>query len=101
MKLKKGDTVLVCLGKDRGKRGKIERVFEKKAEVIVSNLNIYKRHLKAQGEDKPGGIIEIIKPLKVSKVALVCPKCNQQTRIGYKVIKDKKIRICQKCKEAI
>lgn len=99
MKIKKNDTVLVTIGKDRGKKGKIEKVFNKKDQVLVSGVNIYKRHLKAQGEGKPGGIIDIVKPLKVSKVVLVCPKCNQPTRIGFKVLDKEKIRICRKCEQ--
>jgi len=101
MKFKKGDNVLVTIGKDKGKKGKIEHIFLKKNQVIVAGLNIYKRHLKAQGENKPGGIIDIVKPLNVSKIALICPKCNQQTRIGFKILKDEKVRICRKCKEVI
>lgn len=101
MKLKKGDNIIVTSGKDRGKKGKIERVFIKKNEVLVSGVNIYKRHLRARGEGKPGGIIDIVKPLKVCKVSLICPKCNQKTRVGFKILKEEKIRICRKCKEAI
>lgn len=101
MKLKRGDTVIVTLGKDRGKKGKIEKIFKKDNKVLVTGVNIYKRHLKARGEDKPGGIVEITKPLDVSKVSLVCPKCNQKTRVGYKVLKEEKVRICRKCHEVI
>jgi len=110
MKLKKGDTVLVVIGRDRGKKGKIEHIFEKRGKIQVAGVNIYKRHLKARGENQPGGIIDVVKPLSVAKVALVCPKCNQQTRVGYKIlhqtVRDKiagkeKIRICRKCNEVI
>lgn len=101
MKYKKGDNVIITIGKDRGKKGKIDKVLEKKDQVVVGGVNVYKRHLKSRGEGKPGGIVDIIKPLNVAKVALVCPKCNQPTRIGYKILKDEKIRICRKCEEAI
>lgn len=101
MKIKKKDTVIVLLGKDRGKKGKVEKVLQKKGKVIVSGVNIYKRHLKSQGEGKPGGIVDIIKPLAVSKVALICPKCSQQTKVGYKLTTEGKKRICRKCKEVI
>jgi len=100
MKFKKGDEVIVTLGKDRGKRGKIEAVFPKKQEVLVSGVNIYKRHLKPRGEGKPGGIIDITKPLSVAKIALICPKCGKPTRVGYQLeTKEKaaKLRICRKC----
>lgn len=101
MKLKKGDEVIVTVGKDRGKKGSIEGVYPKKNKVKVSGVNIYKRHLKPRGEGKPGGIIDIIKPLSFSNVALLCPKCGQQTRVGYKIEGGEKIRICKKCKERI
>lgn len=102
MKLKKGDKVKVTVGKDRGRKGVVEKVFPKEDKVLVARLNIYKKHVKPQGEGKPGGIIEISRPLSVAKVALVCPKCKQQTRIGFRLEKGKaKSRICKKCKQTI
>lgn len=102
MKFKKGDEVMVTVGKDRGKKGKIETVLQKQNEVLVSGLNMFKRHMKAKSEGKAGGIIDIFKPLALAKIALICPKCGKQTRIGY--IKDKdesKSRICRKCQGVI
>jgi large subunit ribosomal protein L24 len=102
IKLNKGDTVQVLVGKDRGKTGKVEKVLPKKNMVLVSGVNMYKRHLKPQGKNKPGGIVDITKPLPVSKVALVCKKCNQPTRTGFLIDKSgAKIRICKKCKQVI
>lgn len=101
MKLKKGDKVLVIAGKDKGRRGKIERIFPKEGKVLISGINLYKRHLKRRDEKHPGGIVEIPRPLFISKVALVCPKCDQPTRIGYKIVNKEKLRICKKCKEEI
>lgn len=101
MKLKKGDEVIVTRGKDSGKRGKIERVFPKLGKVLVAGANIYKRHLKPRGQGKPGGIIDITKPLPVSNVALVCSHCGLKTRVGYNLINQEKKRICRKCKEEI
>ncbi|MCL5411495.1 MAG: 50S ribosomal protein L24 [Patescibacteria group bacterium] len=103
MKLRVGDTVLVTAGKDKGKSGKVERVLAKDNKIIVAGVNIYKRHLKpnAKGQSQ-GGIIDLIKPLPMGNVALVCPKCNLPSRIGYKIIdSNKKERICRKCKEVI
>lgn len=97
MKLKKGDEVSITAGKDRGKRGKIEAVFPKRQAVLVAGVNIYKRHLKPRGPDKPGGIIDITKPLNLAKVALVCPKCARPTRIGYQRKGVEKLRFCKKC----
>lgn len=102
MKIKKGDTVKIIAGKDKGKTGKVEKVFPKKNRVLVAGVNLYKRHLKPQGKDKPGGIVEISRPLPIANVALICPKCNQPTRVGYLIAKDnQKHRICKKCKQVI
>lgn len=101
MKLRKGDKVKVVAGKDKGRTEKIEKVFPKINKVLVAGVNVYKRHLKPRGEKKPGGIVDIVKPLSVSNVALVCPECGQVTRIGYQITKGEKIRICKKCKKPI
>ena len=77
MKLKKGDTVKILLGKDKGRKGKIQRLFTKEGKVLVEGVNIYKKHLKSQGEQKKGGIIEISRPMIISKVALICPSCSK------------------------
>ena len=97
MKLKKNDQVIVLYGKDKGRKGKIEKVFPKTNKVLVPGVNIYKKHLKPQGEGRPGGIIDKVFPLPVSNVELLCPKCNQKTRIGYQVTKGDKQRLCKKC----
>lgn len=101
MKLKKGDTVQVLTGRDRGRQGKIERIFPGDGTIIVPGLNQYKRHRKPQGEGRPGEILTLDRPLAISKVALVCPKCKQSTRIGWRIISGKKGRICSKCGNAI
>ncbi|OGF98857.1 50S ribosomal protein L24 [Candidatus Gottesmanbacteria bacterium RIFCSPHIGHO2_02_FULL_39_14] len=101
MKLKKGDEVIITAGKDKGKRGKIDRTYPKKETVLLPGLNIYKRHLKRRDEKNPGGIIPLPRPLPVANVALICPKCGKQTRVGYKIDKNKKSRICRKCHSAI
>ena len=101
MKLRKNDEVKVLRGKDAGKTGKLERIFTKEMKVIVSGINQYKRHVKARAQGQQSEIITITKPLPVSQVALVCPKCKQQTRVGYTVEKDKKIRVCRKCGKEI
>ena len=102
IKIKKGDTIKVMAGKDKGKTGKVEKVFPKQAKVLVAGVNIYKRHLKPRGEGKPGGIIDIVKPLPLANVALLCPKCQQPTRVGFIFDKQKeKLRICKKCQEQL
>lgn len=97
MKIKKGDTVKVIKGKDSGKLGKVEKVFSKSKRVLVEGANQYKRHIKAKMQGQKSEIITITKPLPEANVALLCPKCKQETRVGYKVLKDSKVRVCKKC----
>jgi len=99
MKIKKGDVVKVTAGKDKGREGKVERAWIDK--ILVPGVNQYKKHVKPQGEGRPGEIVTLPRPLPVGNVALVCPKCKQQTRVGYKFISDKKVRICRKCKNEL
>jgi large subunit ribosomal protein L24 len=101
MKFKKGDQIIVAAGKDKGRRGKIEKIYLKKQMVLVPGVNIYKKHLKSQGEKKPGGIVDVVKPLSLAKVALICPKCGKKTRIGYHLADKRKERICKKCQAII
>lgn len=99
-KLKKGDEIVVLLGKDRGKSGKIERVLAKKNKVYVAGINIVKRHVKKhQGIE--GGIIDIIKPLDISNVQLTCPSCGKPARVEFEIVNQKKTRICKKCRKEI
>ena len=104
MKLKKGDLVQVTVGKDSGRQGRIERVFLDRGAILVPGLNQYKKHRKPQGPaetGRPGEIITLDRPLAVAKVALVCPKCKQLTRIGYRVQGLEKVRICRKCNNTV
>ena len=101
MKLKKGDNIKVVKGKDKGKTGKIDQVFPKINKILVSNVNLYKRHLKARSQTKPSEIITLTKPLPEENVILICPKCHKETRIGYKIEKNNKLRICKKCNSEI
>lgn len=101
MKFKVGDTVKITLGKDRGKTGKIEKVLPKSQAVIVTGLNLYKKHLKARGEGKPGSLVDLPRPLTLAKISLICPKCHEVTRIGFEGQAKKKIRICKKCTKPI
>lgn len=101
MKLKKGDEIIVIVGKDKGRKGKIEKVFPKDHMVLVPGINVYKRHAKKRDDKHPGGIISLPKAIRDSKVMLVCPSCRQMTRIGHKALKDEKVRICRKCGQKI
>lgn len=99
-KLKKGDKVKVLLGKDNGKQGSVERVLTKKGQAFVAGINMYKRHVRKQGQTE-GGIIEIIKPVNISNLMLICPNCQKPTRIKFKVAEGKKLRVCIKCEKEI
>jgi large subunit ribosomal protein L24 len=101
MKLHKGDQILVTAGKDKGSKGKIDRIFAEDQTVLVAGVNMYKRHLKRRDDKNPGGMVDLPRPLSVGKVALLCPKCKQPTRIGYEITTKGKKRICRKCKQSI
>jgi large subunit ribosomal protein L24 len=101
MKIKKGDTVKMLYGKDRGRQGTVVAVDTKKGRVVVEGLNMYKKHIKGDGRTRVSEIINISKSVPVSKVMLVCPECGKPTRIGYKREGDKKVRICKKCGKAV
>lgn len=100
MKLKKNDKVQVMSGKDKGRTGKIEKVFPGKNQVLIPGVNVYKKHSRAQGQTQ-GGIIDITKPIEASKVAVVCSKCKKPTRVGYRLDGKGKARICRRCQETI
>lgn len=101
MKIKIGDEVLVTAGKDKGRKGKIEKIFFDPDKVLVPGVNLYKKHQKGYAGQK-GGVFELPRPLPVSNVALVCPKCNKQTRVGYRIdARGQKERVCQKCDAAL
>lgn len=102
MKIKRDDTVLVTAGKDRGKTGKVHRVFPDEGKVLVSGVNIIKRHTKPRGAARQAGIVEREAPLHVSKVALLCTRCHKPTRVGYRLLDDgSKVRYCHRCNEVI
>lgn len=102
-RIKKGDTVEVIRGDHQGMRGSVHRVLADKNQVIISGVNIVKRHTKPTGRVRTqAGIIEREAPLQLSNVALVCPHCSQRAKVAYQVqATGNKVRICKKCKESI
>lgn len=97
IRLKKGDLVVVRIGKDRGRTGKILATHPSENKVTVEGINIVKRHLKPNREHPSGGIIDQEKPLWVSKVAILDPESKKPSRIGYQVAKDgTKVRVYKK-----
>lgn len=97
MHVKKGDTVKILSGKDKGKTGKVISADPKNGKVIVEGVSVATKHQKAKKQGQDGGIMKIETPVYVSKVQLVCPKCNKGVRVGYKYVADKKLRVCRKC----
>ncbi len=101
-KLRKGDTVSVIAGKDKGKKGKVLKSFVKEGKLIVEGVNLVKKHLRPNRENPKGGIVPVEKPIQVSNVMLNCPKCAKNTRLSAKILTDgTKQRICKKCQEII
>jgi large subunit ribosomal protein L24 len=101
MKLKKGDKIIITSGKDRGKKGRIEKIFPKNGKVLIPGLNLFKRHMKKKDEKNPGGIIEFSRPLPICNVVLICSRCGKPTRVGYKRGGEENSRFCRKCKTVI
>jgi len=102
MKIKKNDMVKVRTGKFKGKVGKVIQAFPKQNTVLVEGVNIVKKHKKARKQGDEGGIVEVTKPMTISKVVLVDPKTNEPTRVTYKVLKNnKKVRVSKKSGEEI
>ena len=101
MKILKGDKVKVLIGKDKGREGVVLKSFPKKNNLIVKDINMFKKHVKPT-QGKAGGIIEKERAILISKVALICPECKKTTRVGYKIDKSgEKYRICKKCQAII
>lgn len=100
IKLKIGDTVKLTAGKDKGRDGKVEKVFPESQKVLIAGVNLYKKHVKGFGDVK-GGVYDIPRPLSFGKIALVCPKCKKITRVGFKFAGTEKVRICRKCGKEI
>ncbi len=99
-KIKKEDKVIVIAGKEKGKIGAVLKMDSEKNRVIVEKINMVKKHAKPGPTTAQGGIIEKEAPLHLSNVMMVCNKCAEPTRIGYRILEDhSKVRICRKCNE--
>lgn len=96
MKIKKNDNVIVLAGKDRGKTGKVSKVFHAIDKVLIDGVNIAKFHQKPRRNDQKGQIVLRPRPIHVSNVAFIDPKTKKATRLGYKIEGDKKVRIAKK-----
>ncbi len=102
LKIKKSDKVIVLSGKEKGKQGRILSIIPKKNRVIVERVNMIKRHMKPSRQYTQGGIIEKEGTLHISKIMLVCPRCQKPSRISNHILDDgRKVRLCKRCKEVI
>lgn len=105
MKIKKNDTVKVIAGKDKGKTGKVMRAFPEQGKVLVEGLNLAVKHVRPKSAGEKGQKMYFPKPLTVSKVMLMCDKCGEPTRVGYRKLegetRQKKERFCKKCKQLL
>lgn len=97
LNVKKGDTVVVISGKDKGKQGKVLEVMPKERKVVVEKINMVSRHTRPRKQGEEGGIIQKEAPLYACKVMRVCPKCDKPTRAASKIVDGKKVRVCKHC----
>ncbi len=97
-KIRREDNVLVMIGKDRRRVGAVRKVIPGDNKVIVTGINMVKRHMKPRGAQKPGGIVEREAPISISNVALLCASCNKPVRVGFRIQADgRKVRYCKRC----
>jgi len=123
MKIKKGDKVKIITGKDKGKTGKVLQVFTSRNRASIEGLNLLIKHMRPRRQGEQGQRIEFPAPMNISNMMFMCPKCGKATRVGYKIIKvdskksrisstpeageekkkikNKKYRVCKKCKQTI
>lgn len=100
--VRRGDTVAVMTGRERGKRGKVLRVFTDKGRVLIEHVNMVKKHQRPTQKLRQGGIIEREGAVALSNVLLVCARCNKPTRTGITTLADgRKVRTCKKCGEPV
>lgn len=100
--IRKNDLVQVIAGKEKGKTGKVLKVFYKKNRLVVEKINFIKRHARPTGRTRQGGIIEKEGPIHISNVLIVCPKCNRGVRTGRRLMEGgKKALVCRKCGEVM
>ena len=101
LNIRKDDTVQVISGAEAGKKGKVLRIVKEKKRAIVEGVKLVKKHKKAAKQGEQSGIVTIESPIAISNLMLVCPKCNQPTRVGHSRSEKKSVRVCKKCGEMI
>jgi large subunit ribosomal protein L24 len=101
MNIKKGDNIKIIAGKDRGKTGKVLRVFPERNRIAVEGINLYKKHSKPKRQGEKGEVVEIMRPFHISNAQIICSSCKQPTRVGNRFEGTVKVRYCKKCELAI
>ena len=102
MRIKKGDTVEVIAGKDKGKTGKVLQVYPGEQRVLVESVNFIQRHTRPTRTSMQGGVVQKEAPLHASNVVLLCNRCGQATRVSRRRLEDgRRVRVCKKCDEVI
>lgn len=99
--IKKGDTVVVIAGKEKGKSGKVTDVSPKDNKVLVEGINIVTKHQKARKQDEKSQIVKKNAPVEASNLMVVCPSCGKATRVAHNTVDGKKVRICKKCSASL
>jgi large subunit ribosomal protein L24 len=99
--IKKGDAIIVRVGKSRGKRGTVARVLPSRGMLVVSGVNVYKKHIRPKRQGEKGQLVELPRPLRIANVALFCARCNRGVRVGSRIDSGKKTRFCRLCSQAI
>ena len=102
MRIKKDDQVIVISGKDRGKKGRVMRVYAGIGSLLVEKINYRKVAVRRSQTNPKGGLVEMEGKIPVSKVKLVCPRCSKPARVGYSILADgTKQRSCKQCHEVL
>ncbi len=102
MRIRKGDTVLVIAGKEKGRKGRIDRIIPSKNRVVVEGLNMVIRHMRPRPDVRQAGRVQKESPIHVSNVMLICNKCEEPSRIRVSFLEDRrKVRVCLRCRETI
>ncbi|OGZ65482.1 MAG: 50S ribosomal protein L24 [Candidatus Staskawiczbacteria bacterium RIFCSPHIGHO2_02_FULL_43_16] len=101
MKVKKGDSVLIISGKDKGRVAKILKSIPKQRMILVEGMNLKSKHVRPKKQGEKGQVVKMPLPIQVSNAKFLCPKCGKASRLGYKIDGDKKFRICKKCKSEV
>jgi large subunit ribosomal protein L24 len=100
-KIKKNDMVIMRVGKDKGKTGKVIRVLPKAEKIVVEGINIFKKHARARRTGEKGSIISKPMPFPAVRAVVVCPKCGKPTRVSFRIEGENKFRVCKKCNQEL